>query len=57
MSRNAILDLPVPLEPIIVDLDIPLEDQLPPGIYLEAARKMLAEYPEPITIANPDGFR
>ena len=55
MSRNAILDLPVPLEPVIVDLDIPLEDQLPPGIYLEAARKMLAEHPEPIAIANPDG--
>ena len=55
MSRNAILDLPLPLEPVIVDLDVPLEEQLPPGIYLEAARKMLAEYPEPYAIANPDG--
>ena len=55
MSRNAILDLPVPLEPVIVDLDIPLEDQLPEGPYLDAARKMLAEYPEPFAIATPDG--
>ena len=38
-----LLDLPVPLEPVIVDLDRPLEEQLPPGRYLEAARKMIEE--------------
>ena len=38
-----ILDLPSPHEPITVDLDKPLEDQLPPGTTLEAAKKMLAE--------------
>ena len=37
----ALLDLPVPLEPVIVDLDRPLEDQLPIGIYLDEARKLL----------------
>lgn len=42
-GNSVILDLPLPLEPVIVDLDRPLEDQLPAGIYLEAARKMLAE--------------
>lgn len=41
--RMAILDLPIPLEPIIIDLDRPLEDQLPPGRYLEAAKKFLEE--------------
>ena len=39
----AILDLPVPLEPVFVDLDKPLEDQLPEGLYLDAARKLLLE--------------
>lgn len=40
--RNAaILDLPLPLEPVIVDLDRPLEEQLPPGPYLDAAKEML----------------
>jgi hypothetical protein len=38
----AILDLPF-LDPVFVDLDKPLEDQLPPGPVLEAARKLLAE--------------
>lgn len=38
-----LLDLPLPLEPVIVDMDRPLEDQLPPGLYLEAARKMIEE--------------
>lgn len=37
----ALLDLPVPLEPIIIDLDRSLEEQLPRGLYLEAAKKML----------------
>ncbi len=39
----ALLDLPLPLEPVIVDLDRPLEDQLPQGRYLEAARQMIKE--------------
>ncbi len=39
----ALLDLPVPLEPVIVDLDRPLEEQLPQGRYLEAARQMIKE--------------
>ncbi len=39
---NTILDLPVPLEPVEVDLDKPLEEQLS-GVYLEAAKKMIAE--------------
>jgi len=39
----ALLDLPVPLEPVIVDMDRPLEEQLPPGRYLEAARQMIKE--------------
>ena len=42
-GNMALLDLPLPLEPVIVDLDRPLEDQLPKGLYLEAARKLLAE--------------
>lgn len=37
------LDLPLPMEPVIVDLDRPLEDQLPAGPYLDAARKMIAD--------------
>lgn len=44
VTRPVLLDLPLPMEPIIVDLDTPLEDQLPPGLYLEAAKKMLREY-------------
>jgi len=36
-----LLDLPVPLEPVMVDIDRPLEDQLPRGPYLEAAQAML----------------
>lgn len=43
MSRQVILDLPLPLEPVEVDLDLPLEAQLPAGVYLEAARKMVSE--------------
>jgi len=39
----ALLDLPVPLEPVIVDLDRPLEEQFPAGIYLDAAKKMIKE--------------
>lgn len=35
--KMAILDLPVPLEQIIIDLDRPLEEQLPQGRYLDAA--------------------
>jgi len=42
-GNYAILDLPVPLEPVIVDLDRPLEDQLPEGLYLEAAKKLMLE--------------
>ena len=53
--RNAILDLELPYEPVFVDLDIPLEDQLPPGPVLEAARKCLKDYPEPCIIINPNG--
>lgn len=37
-----VLDLPLPLEPVEVDLDVPLEKQLA-GIYLEEARTMLAK--------------
>lgn len=54
MSRMAILDLQL-LDPIIVDLDIPLENQLPAGPLLEAARKLLVEHPKPYAVANPDG--
>ncbi len=38
----AILDLPVPLEPVLVDLDRPMEDQLPER-YAEAARQFIAD--------------
>lgn len=38
----AILDLPLPMEPVCVDLEIPLEQQLPPH-YAEAARVLLAQ--------------
>jgi len=38
-----LLDLPVPLEPVIVDMDRPLDEQLPQGRYLEAAKKMIKE--------------
>lgn len=41
--RLVLLDLPVPLEPVEIDLDRPLEEQLPVGVYLEAAKKMIAE--------------
>lgn len=44
-ERWAILDLPVPMEPVCVDLSRPLEEQLMPG-YLEAARKLLKETAE-----------
>lgn len=40
-GNYVILDLPLPLEPIIIDMDKPLEDQLPAGIYLDAANEML----------------
>lgn len=40
--RLVILDLPVPLDPVEVDLSLPLESQLPKGPYLDAAKKMLA---------------
>ena len=39
----AILDLPLPLEPVCVDLNRPLEEQLPKGWTYEAAKKMLEE--------------
>lgn len=39
----AILDLPLPYDPVIVDLDRPLEDQLPKGPCLDAAVKLLLE--------------
>ena len=42
-GNYALLDLPVPLEPVIVDLDKPINEQLPPGLYLEAAKKMLGQ--------------
>lgn len=37
-----LLDLPIPMEPVIIDMDRPLEDQLA-GQYLEAAKKMIEE--------------
>lgn len=37
---RVLLDLPVPLEPVEVDLTRPPEEQLS-GIYLEEARKMI----------------
>ena len=40
-AEMAILDLPIPLEPVIIDLKRPLEEQLPAGEYLEAAKRML----------------
>ena len=43
MTNIVILDLPVPLDPVEVDLDRPLEDQLPAGLYLEAAKAMLSK--------------
>ena len=55
MSRIAILDLELPYEPVCVDLDIPLEDQLPVGPCLEAAKRCLKDYPEPYLIINPHG--
>lgn len=39
-------DLPVPLEPVILDIWRPLEEQLPPGRYLDAAKAMLKEFRE-----------
>jgi hypothetical protein len=39
-------DLPVPLEPVILDIERPFEEQLPHGSYLEAANKMLKEFRE-----------
>lgn len=53
--RNAILDLALPFEPVCVDLDIPLEDQLPAGPYLEAAKQCIKDYPEPFLVINPHG--
>ena len=53
--REAILDLPQPFEPVFVDLDRPLEDQLPAGAVLEAAKKCLKDYPEPYMVINPHG--
>lgn len=44
----AVLDLPVPLEPVIVDLNRPMEDQLPKGPYLDAAKKMLETIKETV---------
>lgn len=41
-GNMALLDLPELSEPLFVDLDRPLEDQVQ-GRYLEAARKLLAE--------------
>ncbi len=37
---KTILDLPAPLEPVEVDLALPLEEQLS-GVYLTAAKTML----------------
>lgn len=37
---RVLLDLPAPLEPVEVDLDLPLEDQLS-GVYYEAAKKVI----------------
>ena len=43
MEENwALLDLPVPLEPVMVDLNQPLEEQLF-GMYLKAAKEMLRD--------------
>ena len=42
-EKWVILDLPLPLEPICVDLNRPLEEQLPKGHTYEAAKKMLEE--------------
>ena len=40
--NRVLLDLPIPLEPVEVDLDIPLEEQLH-GLYLEAAKKIIVQ--------------
>lgn len=42
-ERLVILDLPDWLDPIIVDVNRPLEEQLPPGRILEAAKKLVSE--------------
>jgi len=43
-GRWALLCLPDVTDPFFVDLDLPLEDQLPAGrMYLDAARELLAE--------------
>lgn len=41
-GNPAVLDLPLPHEPVLVDLDRPLEEQLPAGPCLEEAKKMMA---------------
>lgn len=41
-----ILDLPVPYELIEIDMDKPLEEQLPAGPLLEAVKAFLAHFPE-----------
>lgn len=42
-----ILDLPIPLGPVLIDIERPIEEQLPQGIYLEAARKMISNSLKP----------
>jgi hypothetical protein len=50
--RMAIVDLPLPYDPIIIDLDEPLEKQLPSsGPYLEMVREAINQ---PVTmVVNP----
>lgn len=46
---KTILDLPVPYEPVEVDLSLPLEDQLQ-GDYLKAAKDMLDKLSKPLAL-------
>lgn len=41
-----VMDMPYWMEPIIVDINRPLEDQLPKGPYLDEALKILARIKE-----------
>jgi hypothetical protein len=52
-GRWVMLDLPLPYEPVFVDMERPLEEQLPAGPCLEAAKKMVEE--EPVLVVNADG--
>lgn len=43
-GQMVIFDLPMPYDPVLVNVDRPLSEQLPAGPCLEAAKKMLADY-------------